>query len=241
MGPVADITESVYRLIEPHTGSIVARSIVTIAVENSGIDLRSASADDRAVIFARIDSGLRAFVSDNSKVDLAMSGVRAALGVDDLTSFNRTPVSSPNELPDVEVARDSWIQSPTRRRVDIREEYDIVTARGECKELCGLVGFTLLDQVKIATAVSELARNIVQYADSGHVQMCALTGDRRGVEVQAVDSGAGISNVDTILSGDYRSKTGMGIGLVGTRRLMDEFSIESGRTGTRILARKYLS
>lgn len=130
--------------------------------------------------------------------------------------------------------------SVSTRRVEILQEFDIVTARGETKDICAKMGFPALDQVKIATVVSELARNIVQYAGTGYIELTQLTVPRAGIEIVSVDRGPGIPNIDHVLSGDYDSNTGMGVGLVGTKRLMDEFTIDTGPTGTRITARRYV-
>ncbi|TLM78847.1 MAG: anti-sigma regulatory factor [Actinobacteria bacterium] len=125
-------------------------------------------------------------------------------------------------------------------RIELREEYDIVTARGITREMCGALGFAAVEQVKVATIVSELARNIIAYAGRGSIELRAIREGRKGIEVKAVDNGPGIPDLDAIMEGAYNSRSGMGIGLVGTKRLMDEFEIDSvpGR-GTTIIARKF--
>ena len=134
-------------------------------------------------------------------------------------------------------------QSPfqqTEMVIPIHREGDIVTARDAGKQMCISLGFSEVAYVKVATAISELARNIVKYASAGTITARVLGGARRGIEVIAADPGPGIADVDLVMSPKYRSRSGMGIGLRGTRRLMDDFELKShvGR-GTTVTIRKY--
>jgi serine/threonine-protein kinase RsbT len=126
--------------------------------------------------------------------------------------------------------------------VRIRTANDVVHACDLARSTARAIGFTLLDQTKIATVASELARNILLYVGDGEVRVDALESPRRGIQIAAVDSGAGIADVDLVMSGGYRSRTGMGLGLKGTKRLMDVLDIDSriGR-GTTVIAKKLLS
>ncbi|MDD5093388.1 MAG: anti-sigma regulatory factor [Dehalococcoidia bacterium] len=127
------------------------------------------------------------------------------------------------------------------KSVLIKDEYDIVTARSTAKQMAAEIGLGIVDQSRIATAVSELARNIVVYAGKGVVNFQWLSeNDRNGLEIVAVDSGPGIADIDWAMTDGYTSGGGLGIGLPGTKRLMDEFEIESkvGR-GTTITIRKW--
>jgi serine/threonine-protein kinase RsbT len=129
----------------------------------------------------------------------------------------------------------------SERSVLIKDEYDIVTARSTGKQMAADIGLGIVDQSRIATAVSELARNIVVYAGSGVVNFQWLSDNEKdGLEIMAVDSGPGIANIELAMSDGFTSGGGLGIGLPGTRRLMDEFKIESevGR-GTVITIRKW--
>ena len=105
------------------------------------------------------------------------------------------------------------------------------------------LGFGLVDQSRIATAVSELARNVVRYANDGRgeAQIRSIEGtDRVGLEVVVVDDGPGIADVEKAMQAGYTSGTGLGMGLPGARRLMDEMEIAStvGR-GTIVTVRKW--
>ncbi len=125
--------------------------------------------------------------------------------------------------------------------IDIREEADIVRARGRARGFAASIGFGSTDQTKIATAVSEVSRNIFTYAHEGTVSLLALR-TKRGIRIEARDRGPGITDLDRILKGDYTSKTGMGLGLQGCRRLMDRFEIDTGPgQGTVVIMEKELS
>lgn len=124
----------------------------------------------------------------------------------------------------------------------LHSEQDIVHCRQAAKRLAAALEWPALEQIRLATAVSELARNIHQYAGSGHFDFALLRGaDQRlrGLEVQAVDQGPGIAEMEAIRAGSYRSSTGMGIGLRGAQRLFDDFDIQTSPAGTCITARKY--
>lgn len=121
--------------------------------------------------------------------------------------------------------------------VSITDETHIVEARTRARALAGEVGFSRTDQVKIATVVSELARNIYHYARTGVIRVSRTDVPRRGVVVEARDDGPGIADLESILAGAYRSRTGLGLGLIGCRNLMDEFAIDTAPgAGTRIRA-----
>jgi signal transduction histidine kinase/CheY-like chemotaxis protein len=112
--------------------------------------------------------------------------------------------------------------------VPIENEADVVTVRQRAHRLAELLGFERQDQTRIATAVSELARNAFSYAGGGRAEFIF---DPAPVPqtffVKISDKGPGIADVQTILDGQYRSKSGMGLGILGARRLMDHFKIES--------------
>lgn len=112
--------------------------------------------------------------------------------------------------------------------IALRTERDIVLARQRTRALAELIGFDANDQVRLATAVSEVARNAVQYAGGGTARF-AVEGTERPqrLEVCVADRGPGIAALEDVLEGRYRSRTGLGLGIAGARRLMEEFRIES--------------
>lgn len=123
---------------------------------------------------------------------------------------------------------------------EIRSEDDIVSARNHARTRAGSLGFDPTSCVKLATVVSELARNMYRYAGGGRIELRTSSGPRRAIQILAEDQGAGIPNLELVLSGEYRSKTGMGLGLLACKRLMDEFEVTSGPEGTRVSTCKYL-
>jgi serine/threonine-protein kinase RsbT len=129
-------------------------------------------------------------------------------------------------------------------RVRISGEDDIVAARQRARELARALGFGLVDQSRIATAVSELTRNVVRYAlnSLGEVTLRPIDveQDRVGLEVVVADKGPGIENIELALRDGFTSGRGLGMGLPGTRRLMDEMVVDTapGR-GTTITIRKW--
>lgn len=126
--------------------------------------------------------------------------------------------------------------------MDVSSDADIVTARQKGRELAGRAGFSVTDLTLIATAISELARNIVLYAKHGAIAVSlAEHGHRRGIVIVAHDEGPGIPDVSQALQDGYSTSGGLGLGLRGTRRLMDEFDIvsEVGK-GTTVTVKKWL-
>jgi serine/threonine-protein kinase RsbT len=117
----------------------------------------------------------------------------------------------------------------------IRSTLDIVTARHAARELCERLGFGKADQTRLATAVSELARNVIQYAGEGACLIEDISDARyRRIRVLIEDQGPGIPNLDLALTDGYSTSGGLGAGLPGTRRLTDEFQIESRPGSTRV-------
>jgi serine/threonine-protein kinase RsbT len=119
-------------------------------------------------------------------------------------------------------------QTTEEVRVRIATDDDIVTARQAGRRLSSTLGFSSTDLTLIATAISEVARNIRLYADQGDVQLKLVRdGDREGIVVVARDKGPGIQDVELAMQDGYSSRGSSGLGLPGARRLMDEFDIRS--------------
>ena len=110
--------------------------------------------------------------------------------------------------------------------VQISRDEDVVLARQRARQVADALGFEGQDQTRVATAVSELARNVARYAKRGSVEF-ALDVAAQALAVTVRDSGPGIPHLASVLDGTYRSETGMGVGIVGARRIMDDFEIES--------------
>jgi serine/threonine-protein kinase RsbT len=118
----------------------------------------------------------------------------------------------------------------------LTNEHDIVLGRQSVRRMSQQQGFSLVDQTKMVTAASELARNALIYGGGGTLKWAILNeGSRRGLRLTFEDHGPGIPNMELALTDGWSSGTGLGLGLTGTRRLVNEFEIESTvGVGTRV-------
>jgi signal transduction histidine kinase len=121
--------------------------------------------------------------------------------------------------------------------VEVRFEQDVVLARGRSRQIASLLGFDLQAQTRIATAVSEISRNAFQYGGGGRVEFIV---QGKALVIKVSDKGGGIKDIEAILAGRYTSTTGMGLGIIGAKRLMDKFVIESVMGETTATLTKYL-
>ena len=126
-------------------------------------------------------------------------------------------------------------------RVQINSPADVVAARQQGRAIAIEAGFSVCDSTLVTTAISEMSRNILEYAQHGEVSISLLkNGTKSGVKIVARDAGPGIADISQVMQDGYSSRKGMGIGLPGTKRLMDEFEIESTLgVGTTITMRKW--
>lgn len=130
---------------------------------------------------------------------------------------------------------------PTEVCIPIESDLDIVTARQKGRELAAAHGFSGTEQTLIATAISEVARNIVSYADRGEILLERLVNDgRHGIAVVARDEGPGIPDIDLAMQDGYSTGRSLGMGLPGAKRLMDEFELTSVvNQGTTVSMKKW--
>jgi serine/threonine-protein kinase RsbT len=140
------------------------------------------------------------------------------------------------------------MQQPIQQKAEathsvvIESENDIVTVRKAVRDAAEALGFGITDVTRIVTAASELARNVFIYAGSGTMQWQGLnTGGSIGIELKFEDNGPGIANIEQAMEGGCSTSGGLGLGLPGTKRLMDEMEINSqvGK-GTIVTIRKWL-
>jgi serine/threonine-protein kinase RsbT len=126
--------------------------------------------------------------------------------------------------------------------VPIERETDIVTARQKGRELANAIGFSTTDQTIIALAISEIARNIVSYAQRGDVTLSRVeTAERRGIMIVARDEGPGIADIALAMRDGYSSARSLGVGLPGAKRVMDEFDLTSTLgQGTTVTMKKWV-
>jgi serine/threonine-protein kinase RsbT len=127
-------------------------------------------------------------------------------------------------------------------RVPISTDVDVVAARQKGREIAAANGFSATDQTLIATAISEVARNIVSYAGHGEIVLSVIVNDGRcGILVIARDQGPGISDVALAMRDGYSTANSLGMGLPGSKRLMDEFDLASTPgEGTTVTMKKWL-
>jgi len=128
-----------------------------------------------------------------------------------------------------------------RAVLPIRSQEDIVRVRKATRENAIAQGFSLVDQTKLVTAASELARNTLDYGNGGEVEITRLLdGSRKGVRLTFSDQGPGIEDIDKALTDGFSSGGGLGLGLSGARRLSNEFSIDSAPgKGTRVMIARW--
>ncbi|MEN3339469.1 MAG: hypothetical protein V7647_3145 [Acidobacteriota bacterium] len=154
----------------------------------------------------------------------------------------RAPLDTtvPGEYSDSDVLSDSPHMHPLVS-LALEHDEDVVAARRCAAQLAALLEFDVAEQTRIATAVSEIVRNAFRYASGGIVHFeLALDSRPQQVVVRIEDHGPGIANLDEVLGGRFQSSTGMGLGIVGARRLMDSFSVESTPQGTCVVLAKSL-
>jgi serine/threonine-protein kinase RsbT len=130
--------------------------------------------------------------------------------------------------------------------IAISTDADIIAARQAVRQLAVQLGFGGMDQSRIATAVSELARNVLRYATDGRGDVCIGqindSAERVGIEIVVRDSGPGIADIERAMQQGFSSGKGLGLGLSGTKRLMDEMVLQSeAGKGTTVTIRKWLT
>jgi len=128
------------------------------------------------------------------------------------------------------------------KHLDIFNDVDVIYAALAAKNYAKKIGFSRVDQCMISTAVSELARNIYKYADKGFICLYILKeNSKSGMEIVAEDSGPGIKDIEKAMEDNFSTGGTLGLGLSGTKRLMDSFKIDSHcGIGTKVTARKWI-
>lgn len=127
--------------------------------------------------------------------------------------------------------------------IPVKNEWDVIVARQHGRQLAHQIGFAMVDQTRITTAVSELARNIYLYTLGGQICLIHLIREDQieGIQIKAIDLGPGIEDIPKALQDGYTTIDGLGIGLPGVKRIVDEFDIRSDlKNGTEICVIKWL-
>jgi serine/threonine-protein kinase RsbT len=130
----------------------------------------------------------------------------------------------------------------TEEKIEICQEVDVAQAAYEAMRLAELAGFNRTGQFMLATAASELARNIFEYANKGEITIRIIKrGAKKGIEIVAEDNGPGIDDIAAAMQDSFSTQMSLGLGLPGTKRLTDEFYIDAERrVGTKITVRKWV-
>lgn len=210
------------RFITPINARALARSVL----HHAGADASNAT------IYRQLEASASVYVKVDVRSALLAAARQHLLGDEPSGRFVRTP-ELVNGGPLSSASSASSASASIDLSVSIRRESDLNEARLIARQMCQQVGLDGFAAQKLVTAVSELARNVAKYASPGRV-MFVNESDKRKLRVTVSDSGTGIPNLDEVLKGKYRSKTGMGLGLIGTKKLVDEFDIQTSATGTTI-------
>lgn len=212
----SDFAAPLLEVLERSFSTIVARTLLMVARRRAGCSTDPLSAGDAAAVIRALEDSLPAYLADTERRRSCETALKNSL----LTSTSPTP--------------------PAAKRIAVRSDADLRLVTDTVRTLARELGMSVLDQTKLMTASAELVRNMLQYAGSGEFQVSIVDRPRKGLSISAIDHGPGIPDVGRVMAPSYTSRTGMGIGLQGTKRLMDEFEIESSAAkGTSVRLRKY--
>ena len=200
--------DQILGLLSAYMSPLIARSTLDRALAKHSLSRRALSDDNIVLIVGHLAHAARLFVEPRHLAEL-----RAEL----------EGLSGEARAPETVV-------------IEVGGENDIVRARAAARTTCETLRASAFSVQKVSTIVSELARNIVNYAGRGSIRIEAIGGAPPRVMIVAEDEGPGIKNLKTVLAGKYRSKTGLGLGIVGSKRLADRFEVESNDRGTRVEA-----
>lgn len=212
--PSAPLPDGLVAMLERFVSPISARAMLRAAIVKAE---RATGTASLVAVLQQLELSTNILILP-SKREEALAAIRSML-----------PTASTTNEP----AQDHDAHAVEESVAEVRKESDLNYTRMLAREACNLVGVRGYPAQKVVTAVSELARNIARYVGEGRVRFRIDT-DTQRIIVVAEDHGPGISNLDDIMSGNYRSKTGLGRGLMGVRNLADEFDIGTGPTGTTV-------
>ena len=217
------------KTVETEVGAILAGTISAITQRSifnrlgglAARPIQQLTQQDRLAIMAELESSVRLFARRNS-TELIASCAQALGGA-------AVAVAAQTGAGDASAAAGDGAGST--KRLAIEQEKDIATARLEAWSEAVRIGLSKFTSVKVATAVSELARNIVFYAGKGYVELKSTRDDRGpALEIIAADKGPGIEarKLEEVWAGTYKSQRGMGKGLVAVKKLVDDFHLDTG-------------
>jgi len=204
-----DELDDIRKLLERYVSPMIARPMLQRALRDRDLTPERFKRSDAYKICPLLQRGVGLFVSDADRE-------RALRELAEVCNHTQ-----PSAAP---------------RQISITSENDISVVRNEARRICEQIGAGSYTIQKVTTIVSELARNIISYANSGTLEIVPVTGQQQRLILRAADTGPGIPNLELVLSGRYRSKTGLGRGLLGTKRLADNFDISTSSAGTLVVA-----
>lgn len=220
-----DTTERLMGALKPYFSTPIAKALLGLTLRRANVGLGELRPESIPGVVLALERALPAYMADQARRAECVQGLRRLLALVPGPAGQNGAASGPT----------------TSTMVRVSTADDVSNACEVGRDIARRVGFSHVDQTKIATAISELARNILLYAETGDVRIASLSAPRRGIEVTAVDRGPGIADVPAVMSIGYRSRTGMGMGLKGAKRLMDSFELSSSRdVGTTVTVRKFL-
>lgn len=201
--------ERVTRILERHLSPIHARSVLRHALSEHNVRSNTFTLADLVKINGSLARGLRLFATE-------LASSRALQDIDALLGSRKVQIDPCT--------------------IEINAELDISGARSAARKMCEQAGASGFVLQKVTTIVSELARNIVSYTPGGRIELAWKGEPKPRICIRSTDRGTGIPNLTHVMSGNYQSKTGLGRGLTGTRRLAQHFDINTGVTGTTVIA-----
>lgn len=201
--------EAVGSILERYMSNVNARALITRALQEKGLSPHRVTRAELAMCSTSIRRGVELFVSASVQKEV-LQRLSEFFGNNEAVAPART--------------------------IDLKKEADISTARSEARRMCENACASAFALQKVITIVSELARNIVLYAKEGTIELAFSKTRANQIVVTAVDKGPGIPNLAHIMGGNYQSRTGLGKGLLGTKRLAEHFDINTGAGGTTIVA-----
>lgn len=196
-------------ILSRYLSDLNAAGLLSRALREAGLKPDAFELSDIPSVVPRLDRGIRLFLDPREQRSLRGD-------LEELAKKYRRADVPPQTIP-------------------ISSEVDISAARLSIRALCVEQGMRALHVQRVVTIVSELARNIVEYTPGGTLRIAFRSvGNGQVASIEAQDEGPGISNLDSILAGRYRSRVGLGKGLLGVKRLADSFDVHTGKTGTRV-------
>ncbi|MCP3101807.1 ATP-binding protein [Myxococcus sp. K15C18031901] len=211
-------------VLQQFMSETAARLVLRGTLESLRLSAESLSTLDLPRVLEALEPASRHFVEPLRRPELASKLKTLLQAPSSLLSATPTRESMP-AVTGAELRPTTYL---------VRTEADASYARLAARSMCEALGGRGFECQKVATAVSELARNQVSYAGGGTIQLIPQQTPRKLLRVRAEDQGRGIPELERVLSGTYRSKTGMGLGLLGVKRLADKFEVNTGPTGTQV-------